>query len=245
MLGDSLAISSVLHCPDAVVPTTDGGRVRRASSDMNRSVHVAVAGQRIDAAHGSPPKHRPSSKQDEPNGNQDDGVAPRRRPSFTSLLQSDNSPSSTQVSNGLNEERRHELYEASIAYDVGVFPDAERLMDPSLANAESELAATEKTGSPSIDDSGNQQVSDDSPLDSKAATKECKSDVGATVGGEDWLSLHAADLVRRMQDWADELSAREFQLMTRMSQQQQRERRFRALCEVSVTQSEENARHDC
>ncbi|MCP4504688.1 MAG: hypothetical protein GY822_32690 [Deltaproteobacteria bacterium] len=88
-----------------------------------------------------------------------------------------------------------------------------------MTHAESQEVATGMAVSPSNDGIGSQQVD-----------------------AKDWLSLHAVDLIRRIQDWADELSARESQLTNRMSQQQQRERSFRALRETSVAQVKENAR---
>ncbi len=226
MLGDSLAVSADLHCLDSVAPTTDGGPVGFASSNMNRSEHVPAAEHRIDAAHGSLPKRRPRSMQAGPDAVQDDSVVPRRRPSLRSLLLSDTSQGRTQVEQGhtqletgMSEEYRHDLYETLIACDVGVFQDAGFSKDAGLTHAESQEVATGMVVSPSNDGIGSQQVDAD-----------------------DWLSLHAADLIRRIQDWADELSARESQLTTRMSQQLQRERRFRALCETSVAQVKENAR---
>lgn len=46
-------------------------------------------------------------------------------------------------------------------------------------------------------------------------------------GREEWLRLHAAELVDRLQTWADELDTREAKLNARSSIQDQRERRFR------------------
>ena len=219
MLGDSLAVSANLHSLDSVAPATDGGPVGVASSNMNRSEHVPAAEHRIDAAHGSLPKRRPRSMQAGPDAVQDDSVAPRRRPSLRSLLRSDSSQGRTQVETGVSEEYRHDLYETLIACDVGVFQDAGFSKNAGLTHAESQEGATGMAVSPSNDGIGIQQVDSD-----------------------DWLSLHAADLIRRIQDWADELSASESQLTTRMFQQQQRERRFRALCETSVAQVKENPR---
>lgn len=44
---------------------------------------------------------------------------------------------------------------------------------------------------------------------------------------DDWLRLHAADLISRLQHWAADLDAREAQLNARTSIQEHRERRFR------------------
>jgi hypothetical protein len=44
---------------------------------------------------------------------------------------------------------------------------------------------------------------------------------------EDWLRLHATDLLDRLQTWASDLDAREAQLNARLSVQDHRERRFR------------------
>ncbi len=44
---------------------------------------------------------------------------------------------------------------------------------------------------------------------------------------DQWLTLHSADLIRRLQAWSDELDARESQLNARASMQDNRERRFR------------------
>jgi len=44
---------------------------------------------------------------------------------------------------------------------------------------------------------------------------------------EDWLSLHAADLIRNIQNWADALDSREMQLDARVLRHEQLERRFR------------------
>jgi hypothetical protein len=44
---------------------------------------------------------------------------------------------------------------------------------------------------------------------------------------KDWLSQHAADLIRKIQTWADALDSREMQLNARVLRHEQRERRFR------------------
>ena len=94
--------------------------------------------------------------------------------------------------------------------------------------------------SPHIDDSGVRQVGDDSTLDREAATEKCNTEIGASVATEDWLSLHPADLMRRIQNWAHELAERESQLGNRISQQHPCELRFRALQEISVARTKEN-----
>ena len=218
-LGHSLAVSADLQRLDSEAPTIDGGPVSVAPNHMNRSRHVAVGGHRIDAAHGSLPKRRPRFRHAGTDGVQKDTVATRRRPSLRSLLRRDASQVHTQLETRVSEECCHDLNETSIAYEFGVFQDAGFRKDAGLTHAESQEVATGMAASPGNDGIGSQQVD-----------------------AKDWLSLHAVDLIRRIQDWADELSARESQLTTRMSQQQQRERRFRALCETSVAQVKENLR---
>jgi hypothetical protein len=247
MLGDSLAVYADLQNLGPVVPTTDGGPVSVASSNMNRSGHVPVEEHRVDAAHDALPKHRPLSKQDGANADQNASLAPRRRPSFGGLLRNDTSRSHAHSGTGMSDERRNDLFETSIAYDTGIFQDADFMKGAGLTHVESQGSVTGMAVSPSDADIGSQQVDADPPacsreFDRRDATKEGEFGASVSAGAEDWLSLHAVDLIRRIQDWADELSARELQLTTRMSQQLQRERRFRALCETTAAQAEENAR---
>jgi len=248
MLGGSLTVSADLQRFDPVGSTTDGGRESRAISNLNRSGQVPVELHRIDAPHGSLPRHGPRAKQDQGNAGPGDSVAPRRRPSFGSLLQRDTSRSHAQSGTGLNEECRHDLSATSLAYDRGTFRDSEFMQDPDVVHEESEGSAAGRALSSSNDGSGSQQVGGDSSdcsrqIDRQKATTGCEFGAGASVGAEDWLSLHAADLIRRIQSWADELSARESQFTTRLSLQEQRERSFRARCEKLAARAEKNTRH--
>ena len=49
---------------------------------------------------------------------------------------------------------------------------------------------------------------------------------------EDCLTLHATDLIRRIQAWSEALARKETQLNARISRQEQRERRYRHALEI-------------
>ncbi len=62
------------------------------------------------------------------------------------------------------------------------------------------------------------------------------------TGREDWLRLHACELVDRLQSWADDLDAREAKLNARSSLQDLRERRFRLEQQNAETELAEQQR---
>ena len=62
---------------------------------------------------------------------------------------------------------------------------------------------------------------------------------------QNWLALHATDLIERIQTWALDLDSRELQINIRAAQQDQRERKFRlqqqyAIASLQEQQSEIN-----
>ena len=242
MFGANLEGATDQQNLDFVARTTDGEQRRRASGNMDCAAHNPTAEQRIDGAHGSLPKHCPRSQKDESNAARDGRVAPRRCPSFASLLRSDTLRSHTQSGIRLSEEHRSDLYETSIAYDVGVFEDAGFRQDAGIVDAESAALASRGSVGAKNEDSSSLEI-DNGPTARSCQIEHCRDldgqpttgEVG--VGAEDWLSLQAADLIRRIQIWLAELSAKDTQLVARISLQEQRERRFRALCDGSVPQA--------
>lgn len=59
---------------------------------------------------------------------------------------------------------------------------------------------------------------------------------------DEWLRLHATDLIDRLQAWASDLDAREAQLNSRTSIQEHRERRFRVRQQDLATELAEQQR---
>ena len=59
---------------------------------------------------------------------------------------------------------------------------------------------------------------------------------------QDWLQLHADDLIDRLRGWQQELDAREAQLNAREAQQEQRERNFRVQAQSEQAEFEEQSR---
>jgi len=81
--------------------------------------------------------------------------------------------------------------------------------------------------------SGGDRVLGVTPASSQAVPAEDASATQNQQGGrhQDWLTLHAADLIRKIQNWADALDSRKIQLDARVLRHEQRERRFRLHCQ--------------
>ena len=69
-----------------------------------------------------------------------------------------------------------------------------------------------------------------------------QSDDPRGVSRDEWLNLHASDLIRRLQAWSDQLDARESQLNARASMQDNRERQFRLQRQDAVADQAEQWR---
>lgn len=262
MIGDSdtLAESNVQQNIDPVVSTTGGGQQQCASCNMESPGHTSIREHRIDGAHDSPPTyrprspHRPRSTHAGIEADRDRRNAPRRRPSFGMRLRNATSRSQSQSIVLAGEESQHDLCETLVAYDVGGFQVVGLGKSAGFVRADFESSALGNAAVSKNHDGDSQRVERD-PLprsgeadhrsgeadhsegfDDRATESKC------VAGVEDWLSAHSADLIRRIQSWSDELSARESMLKVRISRQEQRERRFRESCEASLVQAEESAR---
>jgi hypothetical protein len=74
------------------------------------------------------------------------------------------------------------------------------------------------------------------------ATDRDSAEADEFAGHHDWLRLHAAELLDRLQYWASDLDAREARLNARLSVQDYRERRFRLLQQDVAAQLAEQQR---
>lgn len=258
MLREGVVVSADLQSLHSVVENTNGGLVRHEPGRVTRSPHHSVGEKRIDPAHDSLTRCRPRSNRRGSHAGHAASIAPTRSPSFGSLLPSDASPMDTQAAIGLCEENRQNLCDTSVAYDVGVFHDSEVMdgvmdadciKDVCLLPADCGDFATEKMASLKHSTRGRQPMTGDlhdhsGGYDGDGKIKECELGIGVGLQAEGWLSLHAADLIRRIQSWSEDLSERESQLMARIALQERRERRFRALCDTTVEQNEERTHQD-
>lgn len=67
-------------------------------------------------------------------------------------------------------------------------------------------------------------------------------EAGDIPSQDEWLRLHAIDLIGRLQDWSADLDSREAQLNSRTSIQEQRERSFRLRQQDLATELAEQQR---
>lgn len=79
-------------------------------------------------------------------------------------------------------------------------------------------------------------------VESKCQTGDSGESFDAAPDGPSWLTLHADDLIERLQQWERELTAKEAQLNTRSSQQDQRERVFRLQAQNEQAEHREQVR---
>jgi predicted DNA binding CopG/RHH family protein len=63
-----------------------------------------------------------------------------------------------------------------------------------------------------------------------------------STDGEQWLRLHATDLIDHLQSWSADLDARESQINLRASMQDHRERQFRLLQQDASAEMAEQQR---
>lgn len=98
-----------------------------------------------------------------------------------------------------------------------------------MANSPSDIQKIGSIGHQSDNirvDSPHGRHDEDASLDSQDQHSN-KTNVDELVRREGWLRLHATDLIRRLQDWASGLDAREATLNAAYARQDLRERKFR------------------
>ena len=246
LASDSLSESNLRHKLEVAPRTKCGGQVLDASGAIHPAGDVELEDRRFDTAHGFESKHRPRSKQPNTSAQQPDvnaklprAAAPRRRPSFGSLLGTNAFQLCIGSETALNPEFRNDLCNASTSLDVGVSLDAEMIV--------AGLGRSVKKGSVnSIDEDSDEECVDHAVPDLRAVSNDQSSTDAKSIGldTDDWLSLHAFDLIRRIQVWSDALSTKETQLNARILLQEQRERRFRGLCQNSLSPTVETIKQE-
>jgi hypothetical protein len=91
-----------------------------------------------------------------------------------------------------------------------------------------------------------QHAVDQHAVDQHRAGPEASADGSQENGGipiqDEWLRLHATDLIDRLRAWASDLDAREAQLNSRTSIQEHRERCFRLRQQDLATEFAEQQR---
>lgn len=99
------------------------------------------------------------------------------------------------------------------------------------------VGAVPITPSPNTSDLANMGGSDDFQV-----SRSPKPQLVSEPASEEWLRLHANDLIDRLQTWAADLDSREAQLNARASLQDHRERRSRLQQQDLATQLAEQER---
>ena len=232
---DSLAVLKKQKEIQEAVVTIRGVPASRIPKTKRRSGDIEPSDRRFDTAHCPRPKQYSAveQRQNGPADQQPRNAAPRRRPSFGSLLGTNASQPQVRSEADLSKMRRLDSDQSTISPDVGVPIDAGVFLEAGVFPETGVVPLESGDSVNSIsDDGGKQHVDPDmsgfcSQSDSQSLTQEMEVGLDA----EDWLSLHATDLIRRIQAWSDALATREMQLNARISLQEQRERKYRALCQ--------------
>jgi hypothetical protein len=246
LASDSLSGLKLRHTLEVAPRTKCGGQMLDVLGTMRTAGDVEPEDRRFDTAHGFESKHRPRSKQLNLSAQQRDAnaklpraAAPRRRPSFGSLLGTNAFQLCIGSETALNPEFRNDLYNASTSLDVGVSLDAEMIA--------AGFGRSVKKGSvTSINEDNGEQCVDHAVPDVPDVSNEQAGANEKSIGldTDDWLSLHASDLIRRIQVWSDALSTKETQLNARILLQEQRERRFRGLRQTSLSPTVETLKQE-